>query len=162
ERLSERERPDRDPRRLPHRRRAERDADVAGRHQRPEPRLVDELLAHDRWAPQKTCALEPSLEVEERARRADEQQPRIRMRLEQPVERLQKLRDPLARVEIAEAADQRTARDRSRSERRRLPGRMRYVPDLPLEPCIPGALLDVARMHDEPRGEVEDLPGERE
>ena len=139
------------PGRLAHRRRAQGDADVAGGHQRPEPLLVDVLLADDALTGQAE-PLQPAIEVEAGRDGADEQQPRVRTRSAQARERLEQLRDPLARVQVAEAADQR-ARPRSvpARPRRARPGRVRDPPDRPLVAGRARPLLDVARVDDQAR-----------
>ena len=78
ERPAERERADRAPRGLAHRRRAQADDDVAARHQRPEPLLGDVLLAHGR-TPSARPSRRASRRAAGRARAAgaDEQQPRL-------------------------------------------------------------------------------------
>ncbi len=106
--------------------------------------------------------LEPAGEVEARRLRADEQQPRAGMRPPQLGERAQQLRDPLALVDVPEAADQRRALDRRRLDVGRRPGRMRDPPERPVVAVVARPLLDVVRVDDQTGGAVEHLAGERE
>ena len=147
ERLAERERPDRRPARLAHRRRAEADVDVAGGHQRPEPTLVDEPLAHDPVAAEPE-ALEPAVEVEARRRRADEQEPRIGMVDADAGERLEELRHALRLVDVPERPEERPARDVRGGDVRHRPRRVRHPGDRAVEPGATRVLLDVARVDD--------------
>ena len=105
-RLAERERADHAAGRLAHRRRAQVDADVARGHQRPQPVLLHIRLADDALVGQSE-PLQAAVEVEAGRDRADEQEPRVRPLTAQPCERLEQLRDPLARVQVPEAADER-------------------------------------------------------
>jgi hypothetical protein len=106
ERLAEGERADRAARGLAHRRRAEQDAGVAGREQRPETRLLDVRLADDPFGVEAE-PLEAAGEIEARRLFADEQQPRGRVRAAELGERAKQLRDALVLVEVAEAPDER-------------------------------------------------------
>ena len=103
QRLSQREGADRAPGGFAHRRRAERDDRVAGRHQRPELVLGHVLAVLDSL--RKLQAAEPHRE------RADQQEPRAGPALAQPFERRHELRDALGLVQVAEAAVQRHASD---------------------------------------------------
>src|SRR5262249_8925805 len=125
ERAAERQYADRAPGRLPHRRRAERDARVARRHQRPELLLVDVVDALD------AVTYEP-LRVVARGRRADEQEPRVRMAPADCGKRLEQLWYAFARVDVTEAAEQRSPLDVGRNDIGHRPGRMRDPPDRPV------------------------------
>ena len=104
QRLPERERADRGPARLAHRRRAKADVDVARRHERPQPALVDEPLADDPVSLQPE-PLEPPVEVEPGRGGADEQEPGARVLRPYPGERLEQLRHALGVVDVPERAD---------------------------------------------------------
>ena len=108
DRLAERELADDAARGLAHRRRAQADADVARGHQRPEPVLLDVRLPDDALIGQAE-PLQAAVEVEAGRDRTDEQQARVGTLAAQPRERLEQLRDPLARVDVPEGADQRAA-----------------------------------------------------
>ena len=131
DRLSERELPDHAAGCLAHRRRAQADAHVAGGHQRPQPVLLHIRLPDDALVGQAE-PLQAAVEVEAGRDRADEQEPSLRATAAQPRERLQQLRDALARVHVPERADQRTSHDPGRSDGRDAPGGMRDPPDRPL------------------------------
>src|SRR5204862_80986 len=90
--------------------RARGDADVARRHQRPEPILADVGLADDAFRVE-AQPLQAPLEVEAGRGGADEEQPRSGIRPAQARKRLEQLRDPLRGVDVAEAAEERLARD---------------------------------------------------
>ena len=122
ERLPERQRANRAPRRLAHRRRAQQDAGRAGRHERPEPLLLDVRLA-DHALGVEPEPLQPPCEVEPGRLGADEEQPRSGMRSAELGEGAQQLRDALALVQMAEAAEERRALDPRRLDVRRGPGR---------------------------------------
>ena len=115
ERLPERQRADRGAGGLPHRRRAQADVDVARGHQRPEPRLVHVALAEDAVGGEPE-PLQAPVEVEPGRGRADEEQSRSRMLGPDARERLEQLRHPLARVHVAERADQRLGREVGRGD----------------------------------------------
>ena len=104
ERLPEREPADHAARRLAHRRMAEVDEHVAACHERPEPRLVDPAFAREPVLGEPE-ALEPPVEVEARRRRPDEEQRQLGMLAPHVRRRAKQLRNPLARVHDAEAAD---------------------------------------------------------
>jgi hypothetical protein len=140
------ERSDRAARGLPHRRRSQRDHNVAAGHQRPQAVLVDVVLPDD--ADEVTLA-EPGLEGEARSRRPDHEQAGVGMRPPDRAERLDELRDALRRRQVAEAADDRAPRDRNRRRPRPLPGWMRDPPEPPFVACGANALLDVARVDDQ-------------
>src|SRR5215210_2784946 len=84
--------------RLSHRRRAQVDADVACRHQRPEPVLLDIRLPQDALAGQPE-PLQAPVEIEAGGDGADEEKSRVWAVASQPGKRLEQLRDPLARVD---------------------------------------------------------------
>ena len=104
--------------------------------------------------------LQPPVEIEAGRDGADEQQPRVRPLAAQPRERLEQLRDPLARVHVPERADQRRSLERRGRDRRVLPGGVRDPPDRALVARRTRAPLDVARVDDQPGREVEHLAGE--
>ena len=93
---------------------AEVDEHVAPGHERPQPRLVDPVLADERVARQAE-ALESAVEVEAGRGRPDEEQRDVGMRATDVGRRLQELGDPLARVHDAEAGDDRSPATRSGS-----------------------------------------------
>ena len=163
-RLAERERADHRARRLAHRRRAQVDEHVARRHQRPQPLLRHVLLADHARRRVEPEPLEPPLEVEPLGRRADEQQPRARPALAAAA------RTPRAAAGSAcSCSGCRSSRsaDRPRRRRRR-DGRRAATPGAgcaragPRSPAARARSLDVARVDDHARREVEDRAGERE
>ena len=161
ERLAERERADRAARRLAHRRRAQEDARIARRHQAPEALLLDVRLA-DHALVVEAEPLEPPVEVEAGRLGADEQQARSRMPGTEVRERAQHLRDALALVQVAEAAEERLAVDLRRLELGCGPRGMGDAPERPVVAVLAHECLDIARVDDHARGAVEHLAGERE
>ena len=149
ERLAERERADHAARRLAHRRRAQVDADVAGGHQRPEPLLVDVVLADDPVARRARAAGAAG-----RGRSPGETAPTSRSRASGRSRRRRANASSSCGIRLLEfrfpnAADERRALDgRSGCELRHRPGRMRDPPDRALEAGLARALLDVVRVDD--------------
>ena len=94
---------------------------VAGGHQRPEPLLVDVALAHEAGAVEPE-PLQPPVEVEARARWHRRAGAGPRLRPAHAREGLEQLRHALARVDVAEGAEERVAR-RPPAVRRRARGR---------------------------------------
>jgi hypothetical protein len=135
--------------------------DVARGHQLPEPALVDVALAKDPLAVEPE-SLQPSLEVEPGRRRAGEEKARTGMLDAKAGERLEELRDALARVDVPECADQRRALGGVRRHVRRRPRRMR---DAKERACVPGGARspgDVPGVDQHPGRKREDLARERE
>ena len=154
ERLAQRERPDRAPGGLAHRRRAQGDDRVAGRHQRPELVLGDVVAVLD--------ALRELEAAEPHGERADEKQPRVGTPLAQAREGGDELGDALGLVQVAEAAVQRVAVDTRGPE-------LRDRPSGVWDPCdragvarLSRALLDIVRMDDQAGRMLEHLARERE
>ena len=161
ERLSERERADRDPRGLAHGRVAQVHRDVRARHERPEPALVDPVLAAEAVV-REAEPLKAAIEVETGRRRPGEEQRRVRMTVADGGERAEELGDPLARVHDSEAADDRPRRHALGLEVRHRPGGVRDVPDPAL---VAGRAHEVAhglRVDDHARRVLEHEAGERE
>jgi hypothetical protein len=75
--------------------------------------------------------------------RPDEEQPRLRPPLAQPLERRDQLCNPLALVQVAKAAVERVAADGCGPELGDRPGGMRDPDDRAAEPALPRTLLDV-------------------
>ena len=161
ERLAERQRADCAPRRLAHGRRTQQYAGVARLHQRPQALLLDIGLANHAL-PVEAEPLEPAVEVEPRRLGADEQQPRSGMGLTELGERAQELRNPLALVQVPEAAEQRRALDRRGLDVGRRPRRVRDPPQRAGVAMLSRALLDVARVRDHPGRLVEHLSSQGE
>src|SRR5919204_66483 len=145
QRPPEAQRSDHDPRRLAHRRVPEVDADVAGGEEGPEPGFVDVVDADHVLADAQFQAVVDRGEPQPRRGGADEQEQRLREPRAQAGERLEQLREPLRRVQVAVAADD----DPTfwyldgRELRRRDPGRMRNAPDRLAVAGLPDELLDV-------------------
>jgi hypothetical protein len=155
ERRAERERSNCTPRRLAHRRGAQQHAGIARRHQRPEPFLVDVVDPLDPVA-------EESVDAESGSGGSDEQERRVRVTHAHELECLDQLREALARVQVAEAPEDRPAVHARRLNGWRAPGGMWDPPEHAVVAGFPGAGLDVGGVDDETGGEVEHLAGERE
>jgi hypothetical protein len=154
ERLAERERANRAPGRLPHRRGAEEDAGVASAHERPEALLLDVRLADH--------ARGDVVQREAGRLGADDEQPRLRARVAERREGAQQLWDALAVVDMPEAAEDGRATDDGRLDIGCRPRRMGNVPERAVVAVLANARLDVARVHDHSRGAIEHLSRERE
>src|ERR671936_1254491 len=76
------------------------------------------------------------------------------------LEGLDELWNALARVEVSEAAEQRTPVDRRRLDCGRRPSRVRNTPDRSAEARLLRVRLDVLRVDDQTRRAVEDLARE--
>src|SRR5581483_10891263 len=126
--------------RLAHRGGAKEHAGVARREERPETVLLDVGLAHDARVVEPE-ALEAAREVEAGRLGADEQEPRAGMRLAEPCERAQELRDALALVQVSGAAEERRAADARRLDVAHRPGRMRDPPERPVVAVLPHVRL---------------------
>jgi len=77
-------------------------------------------------------------------------------------ERSDQLGDAFARIQMPEAAEQRSAFDLCRLHAGRRPGRMLDPPDRTVVPGLEHALLDVVRVNDQARCVGKHLAGERE
>ncbi len=135
--------------------------DVARLHQRPQAGLVDVALADEAGAVEAE-PLQPAVEVEAGRDGADEQQARARLVAPQPGERLEQLRHALARVDVAERAEERAAGDVGGRRVGHGEGGMRDDPDGPVVAGRSRPVAHVGRVHDQPGGEVEHLAGEVE
>ena len=134
---------------------------VAGRHQRPQPRLLDVRLA-DHALRRDPDPLQPPGEVEAGRLRADEQQPRARLRPRSSANARRSCGIRLLSFRWPKQPIERRALDRGRLDRGRRPGRVRDPPQRPLVAVRARPLLDVARVDDQAGGAVEHLAGERE
>ena len=155
ERAAERQRADRTAGRLAHRRRAKEDARVAPRHQRPEAvfrYVVDPLDSLPGEARR----------VEVRRRRADQQEPGRGVSLSDRRERLDELRDPLARVQVAKAPEDGASIYVGRPDVVHRPGRMRDAPDRPFVPCVACTAFDETGVDDQPSRIAQHVAGKRE
>ncbi len=135
--------------------------DVRSDHQLPEPSLVDVSLAHETRAVQAE-SLQPSIEIEPGRRRADEEKPAAFVPASLLREGLEELRDSLARVDVAEAAEEWLAADGGRRQIGDGEGGMRHDPDRPGIRSRARPVVDVARMNDEAGGEIQHLAREVE
>ena len=80
---------------------------------------------------------------------ADQQQAGLRQPFPDSGERAQELRNALALVQVAEAAEERRAVDPCGRDVRRRPGRMRDALQRPVVAVLAHLRLDIARMHDD-------------
>ena len=153
ERLPERQRADRRPARLAHRRRAKADVDVAGGHERPQPPLVDEPLA-DHPVSLQAEPLEPAVEVETGRGGADHQEPGARVLRPHAGERLEQLRDTLRVVDVPEGADERRTGNVRRCDVGHGPGGMRDAGDHTGEPRLQYGPFSGTPIDSHPRPEA--------
>ena len=154
ERSSEGQRSDRAARGLAHRRRAQGDAGVAGSHQRPEAVLLDVPDAFHAVGHQ-------AVGVEAGRGGADEEELRVRMALAHQTECLDQLGNALARIQMTEAPEHRTAFDGGRLHVDRRPGRVLDTPDRAVVAGLARAVLDVVRVDDQPGCVCQHLADER-
>src|SRR5439155_9336948 len=135
--------------------RAQRDARVARRHQRPELLLFDVADALDAFRSE-------SLHIEARRCGSDQQKLRARMTLSHQAERLDQLWDALARIEMTEAAEERPAVDLRGENLCRGPSGMLDPPNRTAVAGLERAVLHIVRVNDQTGGVGEHLAGERE
>src|SRR5439155_3879217 len=94
--------------------------------------------------------------------RPDQQQARIGMPRAHDLERIDELRDALARVQVPETAEQGPPVDLCRADVTRWPRRMRNAPDRPVVAAPACTFFDVVRVHDQAGRGYQHLTGERE
>ena len=135
--------------------------DVGGGHQLPETALVDVALAYETGTVEPE-ALEPPVEVESGRGGPDEEQCARLVSLPHRCERLQQLRHALARVHVAEGAEERLSADVGRRQIGNRERGVRDDPDRPLVARRAGLALDVPGVDNEAGREIEHLPREVE
>ena len=130
-------------------------------HQLPEAALVDVSLAHQPFTVEAE-SLKPPIEIEAGRGGSDEQECARLVPSPLPGKRLEELRDTLAHVHVAEAAEHGLAADCSGRQVGNGKRWMRDDPDRPEVPGRAGSVVDIPGMDDEAGGEPEHLPGKME